>query len=194
MLRRSALRLGPSLPRASPCRRTLRDLGKAQRAPTSTNHLEFEKFGAQITRRASMSNPVAFTGCWRLVLGVADISLVRLHGYREPGANGRRDLGCVVRLKKEAAATISSSRFRPGAVMNALLSLFGSNRFRLAVSADGSSFLGKLIVDQPRLLRGSRATPATTPVRRSGSSTLVCTTIAPSTPTANALRHRRHAY
>jgi len=63
-------------------------------------------------------------------------------------------------MNKEAAGDDLGYVFQTGFVTKALLGLFGSDQFRLAVSADGSSFFDGLIVDnasgivdQPRLPR-----------------------------------------
>ncbi|SLN76429.1 DUF2793 domain-containing protein [Roseisalinus antarcticus] len=63
-------------------------------------------------------------------------------------------------MNKEAAADDLGLTLQTGFVTKALVGLFGSDRFRLAVSADGSTFLDGLsvdndtgIVDQPRLPR-----------------------------------------
>jgi hypothetical protein len=63
-------------------------------------------------------------------------------------------------MNKEAAADDLGLTLQTGYVTKALMGLFGSDRFRLAVSADGSSFFDGLIVDnatgivdQPRLPR-----------------------------------------
>jgi hypothetical protein len=71
---------------------------------------------------------------------------------------GTGDLFCT--MNKEAAGNDIGLTLQTGFVTKALLGLFGTNRFRLAVSADGSTFLDGLIideatgiVDQPRLPR-----------------------------------------
>lgn len=63
-------------------------------------------------------------------------------------------------MNKEAAGDDLGLTLQTGFVTKALLGLFGSDRFRLAVSADGSTFFDGLsvdnatgIVDQPRLPR-----------------------------------------
>jgi hypothetical protein len=63
-------------------------------------------------------------------------------------------------MNKETAADDLGLTLQSGFVTKALLGLFGSDRFRLAVSADGSAFFDALIadnatgiVDQPRLPR-----------------------------------------
>ena len=63
-------------------------------------------------------------------------------------------------MNKEAAGDDLGLTLQTGFVTKALMGLFGSDRFRLAVSADGSSFFDGLIVDnatgivdQPRLPR-----------------------------------------
>lgn len=63
-------------------------------------------------------------------------------------------------MNKEAAARDLGLTLQTGYVTKALVGLFGSDRFRLAVSADGSTFFDGLIVDnasgtvdQPRLPR-----------------------------------------
>jgi hypothetical protein len=63
-------------------------------------------------------------------------------------------------MNKEAAGNDLGYVFQTGYVTKALVGLFGTDRFRLAVSADGSSFFDALsvdnttgIVDQPRLSR-----------------------------------------
>ncbi len=63
-------------------------------------------------------------------------------------------------MNKEAAGDDLGLTLQTGFVTRALLGLFGSDRFRLAVSADGSTFFDGLsvdnatgIVDQPRLPR-----------------------------------------
>ncbi|WP_024844908.1 DUF2793 domain-containing protein [Paracoccus pantotrophus] len=63
-------------------------------------------------------------------------------------------------MNKEAAGRDLGLTFQTGYVTKALMGLFGSDRFRLAVSADGSTFFDGLIVDnatgivdQPRLPR-----------------------------------------
>lgn len=63
-------------------------------------------------------------------------------------------------LNKEAAGRDLGLTLQTGYVTKALMGLFGSDRFRLAVSADGSAFFDGLIVDnatgvvdQPRLPR-----------------------------------------
>jgi hypothetical protein len=63
-------------------------------------------------------------------------------------------------MSKEAAGDDLGLTLQTGFVTKALLGLFGSDRFRLAVSADGSTFFDGLIVDnatgivdQPRLPR-----------------------------------------
>lgn len=63
-------------------------------------------------------------------------------------------------MNKEAAGDDLGLTLQTGFVTKALLGLFGSDRFRLAVSADGSSFFDGLIIDnttgiidQPRLPR-----------------------------------------
>lgn len=63
-------------------------------------------------------------------------------------------------MNKEAAGDDLGLTLQTGFVTKALVGLFGSDRFRLAVSADGSSFFDGLIVDnvtgivdQPRLPR-----------------------------------------
>ena len=63
-------------------------------------------------------------------------------------------------MNKEAAGDDLGLTLQTGFVTKALVSLFGSDRFRLAVSADGSTFFDGLsvdnasgIVDQPRLPR-----------------------------------------
>lgn len=63
-------------------------------------------------------------------------------------------------MNKEAAGGDLGLTLQTGYVTKALMGLFGSDRFRLAVSADGSSFFDGLIVDnangivdQPRLPR-----------------------------------------
>ncbi|WP_239494778.1 hypothetical protein [Roseovarius amoyensis] len=65
-----------------------------------------------------------------------------------------------LQLNKEAAGDDLGHTLQTGFVTKALVSLFGSDRFRLAVSADGSTFFDGLsvdnangIVDQPRLPR-----------------------------------------
>jgi hypothetical protein len=65
-----------------------------------------------------------------------------------------------VRLNKEAAGDDLGLTLQTNFVTKALVGLFGSNRVRLAVSADGSTFFDGLsvdnatgIVDQPRLQR-----------------------------------------
>ena len=63
-------------------------------------------------------------------------------------------------MNKEAAGDDLGLTLQTGFVTKALVGLFGSDRFRLAVSADGSTFFDGLsvdnatgIVDQPRLPR-----------------------------------------
>lgn len=63
-------------------------------------------------------------------------------------------------MNKESAGDDLMLTLQTGFVTKALLSLFGSDRFRLAVSADGSTFFDGLtvdnatgVVDQPRLPR-----------------------------------------
>jgi len=63
-------------------------------------------------------------------------------------------------MNKEAAGDDLGLTLQTGFVTKALVGLFGSDRFRLAVSADGSTFFEGLsvdnatgIVDQPRLPR-----------------------------------------
>jgi hypothetical protein len=63
-------------------------------------------------------------------------------------------------MNKETAGHDLGLTLQTGFVTKALLGLFGSDKFRLAVSADGSSFFDGLIVDnangivdQPRLPR-----------------------------------------
>jgi hypothetical protein len=65
-----------------------------------------------------------------------------------------------IALNKTAAARDAGHLFQSGFVTRALAGLFGSNRFRVAVSADGATFRDALsiddatgIVDQPRLPR-----------------------------------------
>jgi hypothetical protein len=85
-------------------------------------------------------------------------------------------------MNKEAAARDLGLTLQTAFVTKALLGLFGSDRFRLAVSAGSTFFDGLIvdnangIVDQPRLPR-FKATPTTTttsastPGRRSASTT-----------------------
>lgn len=68
-------------------------------------------------------------------------------------------------MNKEAAGNDLGLTLQTAYVTKALVGLFGSDRFRLAVSADGSSFLDGLIVDnasgvvdQPRLPRFKAST------------------------------------
>jgi hypothetical protein len=73
-------------------------------------------------------------------------------------------------MNKEAAGDDLGLTLQTGFVTKALVGLFGSDRFRLAVSADGSAFFDGLsvdnandIVDQPRLprwYRWRRSTPS----------------------------------
>jgi hypothetical protein len=56
-------------------------------------------------------------------------------------------------MNKEAAGDDLGLTLQTGFVTKALLGLFGSDKFRLAVSADGSAFFDAFIVDQPRLPR-----------------------------------------
>ena len=63
-------------------------------------------------------------------------------------------------MNKEAAGDDLGLTLQTGFVTKAIVGLFGSDRFRLAVSADGSTFFDGLsvdnttgIVDQPRLPR-----------------------------------------
>lgn len=70
-----------------------------------------------------------------------------------------------VKLNKEAAGGDAGHLFQANFVTRALAGLFGSNRFRVAVSADGSTFRDAIsidettgIVDQPRLPRFKAST------------------------------------
>jgi hypothetical protein len=74
------------------------------------------------------------------------------------GEGGTGDL--FYTMNKEAAGRDLGLTLQTGYVTKALMGLFGSDRFRLAVSADGSTFFDGLIVDnatgivdQPRLPR-----------------------------------------
>jgi hypothetical protein len=98
-------------------------------------------------------------------------------------------------MNKEAAGDDLGLTLQTGYVTKAFVGLFGSNKFRLAVSADGSSFFDGLMVDnangivhQPRC-RASRAIPTmspSTPGRRSASTTPIPTIRARSTPATTA--------
>jgi hypothetical protein len=77
---------------------------------------------------------------------------------RSVGEGGTGDL--FYTMNKEAAGDDLGLTLQTGYVTKALLGLFGSDKFRLAVSADGSTFFDGLIVDnangildQPRLPR-----------------------------------------
>lgn len=77
---------------------------------------------------------------------------------RTVAEGGTGDLFCT--MNKEAAGDDLGLTLQTGFVTKALVGLFGSDRFRLAVSADGSTFFDGLsvdnatgIVDQPRLPR-----------------------------------------
>ncbi|ODN69981.1 DUF2793 domain-containing protein [Methylobrevis pamukkalensis] len=97
-------------------------------------------------------------------------------------------------MNKEAAGDDLGLTLQTGFVTKALVGLFGSDRFRLAVSADGSIFFDGLsvdnatgIVDQPRLPRFKAWTNydnyvASEPGRRSVSTTRITTIRARSTP------------
>lgn len=70
-----------------------------------------------------------------------------------------------VKLNKEAAAGDAGHLFQTNFVTRALAGLFGSNRFRIAVSPDGGTFRDAIsiddatgIVDQPRLPRFAATT------------------------------------
>jgi len=77
---------------------------------------------------------------------------------RTAAEGGTGDLFCT--MDKEAAGNDLGLTLQNGFVTKALVGLFGSDRLRLAVSADGSTFFDGLsadnttgIVDQPRLPR-----------------------------------------
>ncbi len=77
---------------------------------------------------------------------------------RDPAEGGTGDLRLA--CNKSAAARDAGHLFQSGFVTRALAGLFGSNRYRVAVSPDGATFRDALsiddatgIVDQPRLPR-----------------------------------------
>ncbi|MEL7282575.1 MAG: hypothetical protein AAGK79_19645 [Pseudomonadota bacterium] len=83
---------------------------------------------------------------------------VALWTARTVAEGGTGDL--IYTMNKEAAGDDLGLTLQTGFVTKALVGLFGSDRFRLAVSADGSTFFHGLnvdnatgIVDQPQLLR-----------------------------------------
>ena len=77
---------------------------------------------------------------------------------RTPAEGGTGDL--ILACNKTATARDAGHAFQSGFVTRAIAGLFGSNRFRIAVSSDGAAFNDGLsideatgIVDQPRLPR-----------------------------------------
>ena len=109
-------------------------------------------------------------------------------------------------MNKETAGDDLGLTLQTGFVTKALVGLFGSDKFRLAVSADGSSFFDGLIVDntngivdQPRLPRFKAYTNfdnyvGVAPGRRSPSTTPSTTTRAPSMPPTTGSSRRSPAH